>query len=54
MPALCLILNSAYYANNYASIFDAGLSTDIVQYSFIKLFLNQAHAKPLAGVQLVS
>jgi len=25
MPALCLILNSAYYANNYADIFDAGL-----------------------------
>jgi len=25
MPALCLILNSAYYANNYAGIFDAGL-----------------------------
>jgi len=24
-PALCLILNSTYYANNYASIFDAGL-----------------------------
>jgi len=23
---LCLILNSAYYANNYAGIFDAGLS----------------------------
>ena len=25
MPAICLILNSAYYANNYASISDAGL-----------------------------
>ena len=25
MPALCLILNSAYYAKNYAAIFDAGL-----------------------------
>jgi len=25
MPALCLILTSAYYANNYAGIFDAGL-----------------------------
>jgi len=25
MPALCLILNSAYYANNYPDIFDAGL-----------------------------
>jgi len=25
MPALCSILNNAYYANNYASIFDAGL-----------------------------
>jgi len=25
MPALCSILNSAYYANNYAGIFDAGL-----------------------------
>jgi len=23
MPALCLILNSDYYANNYAGIFDA-------------------------------
>jgi len=22
MPALCLIPNSAYYANNYAGIFD--------------------------------
>jgi len=30
MPALCLILNSAYYANNYASIFDAGLNNTIV------------------------
>jgi len=28
MPALCSILNSAYYANNYASIFDAGLTTN--------------------------
>jgi len=29
MPALCLIINSDYYANNYAGIFDAGLvSTD--------------------------
>jgi len=26
MPALCSILNSAYYANNYAGIFDAGPS----------------------------
>jgi len=25
MPALCLILNSAYYAYNYAGTFDAGL-----------------------------
>jgi len=25
MPALCSILNSLYYANNYAGIFDAGL-----------------------------
>jgi len=25
MPALCSILNSAYYANNYAGIFDVGL-----------------------------
>jgi len=25
MPALCSILNSAYYANSYAGIFDAGL-----------------------------
>jgi len=25
MSALCSILNSAYYANNYAGIFDAGL-----------------------------
>jgi len=25
MPALRLILNNAYYANNYASIFDTGL-----------------------------
>jgi len=25
MPALCLILNSVYYANNYASIFNAAL-----------------------------
>jgi len=24
---LCSILNSAYYANNYASIFDAGLTS---------------------------
>jgi len=26
MPALCSILNSAYYANNYAGIFDTGLN----------------------------
>jgi len=25
MPALCSIFNSAYYANNYAGIFNAGL-----------------------------
>ena len=25
MPVLCLILNNAYYANNYAGIFDRGL-----------------------------
>jgi len=25
MPALCLVLNSAYYANNYTGIFNAGL-----------------------------
>jgi len=25
MSALCKILNSAYYANNYAGIFDTGL-----------------------------
>jgi len=25
MPALCSILNSVYYAKNYAGIFDAGL-----------------------------
>jgi len=25
MPALYLILNSAYYSNNYAGIFDVGL-----------------------------
>jgi len=28
MPALCLILNSPYYSNNYAGIFDAGLYID--------------------------
>jgi len=27
MPALCSILNSAYYANNYAGIFDAALTS---------------------------
>jgi len=32
MPAvLCLILNSAYYDNNYAGIFDAGLSMTFTQ-----------------------
>jgi len=29
MPVLCLILNSAYYTNNYAGIFDAGLSASV-------------------------
>ena len=27
MPVLCSFYNSAYYANNYAGIFDAGLHT---------------------------
>jgi len=30
MPALCSILNSAYYANNYAGIFDAGLVAAVI------------------------
>jgi len=30
---LCWILNSAYYANNYAGIFDAGLSVLLNQVS---------------------
>jgi len=29
MSALCLILNSAYYANHYAGIFDAGLTINM-------------------------
>jgi len=29
MPALCSILNSAYYANNYAGIFDTGLKLTV-------------------------
>jgi len=31
MPALCLILNSAYYAKNYAGIFDSGLMNTIIE-----------------------
>jgi len=37
MPALYLILNSAYYTNNYDGIFDTGLYTSrnsILQLSF--------------------
>jgi len=30
MPALCPILNSAYYPNNYAGIFDANLVRNCV------------------------
>jgi len=38
MPALCPILNSTYYANNYASIFDAGRIMCIPFTSCIPLF----------------
>jgi len=40
MPALCSILNSAYYANNYAGIFDAGLDTTFERSYWLSLLNN--------------
>jgi len=34
MPALCLILNSAHYANNYTGIFEAGLVGTKIKLTF--------------------
>jgi len=48
MLVLCSILNSAYYANSYAGIFDAGLQLDLlcdpsielIMYSYASYFNN--------------
>jgi len=46
MPALCLILNGAYYANNYAGIFDTGLESTIKStLGRISLLLHKSEVK---------